>query len=608
MPSIRTHFGALTPDFKCIDELVCTDPVEENMNTKNTFSLIEFWVRRCSPDKPEHFRCHRHMQLATETVASRLIDIMSGRTRDRVRLTVSSEEREAKPYMTLSYHWGPNVNQDTLPLLRISSLEAYRKKIPLFNMPKLFTEFIELARRLGVRYVWIDAYCIVQDAVVDWQTECAKMGDIYQQALLNIAAGGAHDSNAHLMIERNVAQVEPCRISVDWRNLATNMKRADGAFCPIGSYYVFDSKYTQHQMLETPLNRRAWVMQEQQLSPRILHFGKHQLFWHCWGDLGQSLACETLPTGMPIMLAFMRTHQYGLQTALSLEYLDAHHVNPQAQWNLLVMAYSRCEITKVSDRLVAISGLAQKFAAILECSEKDYAAGLWNDGALVISLCWHADNSSSTPSPRSYRYREEFVAPSWSWASINGHVVLLDPITARAYEMENMQLLELCVGFQITIKHCQPENPYGSVSEGRLRCSGYIIPGDNLIWFWNLRKDAQRGQRLNCVICMTLPLGPYLSCNFDDFSDYTTRKRRWLGLPVFYRAAGIDLLPLAYWKHPTKPRQSFIEGLMIVRDVDTDCYRRIGYFSSDDTMYKYKLSRAEYLLHHMQKNNNIVLI
>jgi len=56
-------------------------------------------------------------------------------------------------------------------------------------LPPAFRDAIDIARRLDVRYLWIDSLCIIQDDQLDWQTESARMSTIYQQALLTISAG-----------------------------------------------------------------------------------------------------------------------------------------------------------------------------------------------------------------------------------------------------------------------------------------------------------------------------------------------------------------------------------------------------------------------------------
>jgi hypothetical protein len=58
-------------------------------------------------------------------------------------------------------------------------------------LSQVFRDAILVARRLHIRYLWIDSLCIIQDDEKDWQTESAKMASIYKDALLTIAAHAA---------------------------------------------------------------------------------------------------------------------------------------------------------------------------------------------------------------------------------------------------------------------------------------------------------------------------------------------------------------------------------------------------------------------------------
>jgi hypothetical protein len=46
-------------------------------------------------------------------------------------------------------------------------------------------------RHLFLQHVWIDLLCIVQNEEDDWQSEAAKMGDIYAGAYVTISATGS---------------------------------------------------------------------------------------------------------------------------------------------------------------------------------------------------------------------------------------------------------------------------------------------------------------------------------------------------------------------------------------------------------------------------------
>jgi hypothetical protein len=74
------------------------------------------------------------------------------------------------------------------------------------------------------------------------------------------------------------------------------------------------------------------------------------------------------------------------------------------------------------------------------------------------------------------------------------------------------------------------------------------------------------------------------------------------------KTTGIDLLPLAYWKHPKLSKQSFFGGLLVVRDAGSNCFRRVGYFRSNDMDFKKMPTKPENLFFFMQENDNIVLI
>lgn len=47
--------------------------------------------------------------------------------------------------------------------------------------------------------------------------------------------------------------------------------------------------FKQH-VLESPLSKRGWVMQERVLARRTIYFTGHQTYWEC----GEGVRCETL--------------------------------------------------------------------------------------------------------------------------------------------------------------------------------------------------------------------------------------------------------------------------------------------------------------------------
>lgn len=122
------------------------------------------------------------------------------------------------------------------------------------------------------------------------------------------------------------------------------------------------------------------------------------------------------------------------------------------------------KLTYPSDKLPAISGLAAHFGSFL--LGVNYLAGIWECG-LIDALCWNLTSFDNVP-----RYRpEEYRAPSWSWASVDGEVILSHTpsstiLDATAYKAE---VVEVHIDRD-------PHNLYGGVSGGHLRLRGFWVP------------------------------------------------------------------------------------------------------------------------------------
>jgi hypothetical protein len=94
--------------------------------------------------------------------------------------------------------------------------------------------------------------------------------------------------------------------------------------------------------------------------------------------------------------------------------------NPYHFWKDVVKYYSRCALTKASDKFIALSGLAELVHDRLGGQDR-YLAGLW-ESELAYTLLWMVDDKSSRSSKMPLTYR----APTWSWASVDAVVSFID--------------------------------------------------------------------------------------------------------------------------------------------------------------------------------------
>ncbi|EHK23417.1 uncharacterized protein TRIVIDRAFT_131204, partial [Trichoderma virens Gv29-8] len=86
-------------------------------------------------------------------------------------------------YTTLSYCWG---QYDKCRSLK-ANLYAHKHNIVFNELPSVFQQAITFTRALQIRYLWIDALCIVQDDSDDFTREIAIMDDIYKGGFCRIA-------------------------------------------------------------------------------------------------------------------------------------------------------------------------------------------------------------------------------------------------------------------------------------------------------------------------------------------------------------------------------------------------------------------------------------
>lgn len=167
-----------------------------------------------------------------------------------------------------------------------------------------------------------------------------------------------------------------------------------------------------------PTNSRAWTFQERLLSPRSLRFTLDVMRWSCrsaqkfdgnWKKTDRLFVDDTYDwaygNGTSAVILFFVL----LCCKPDRSTVPCVPGRPMPAWEPVINSYSARKMTKPSDRLVAISAIAQVYG---DSNKHTYLAGLWKE-TLPLGLCWMAEQGSIKPRPKEYR------APSWSWASID---------------------------------------------------------------------------------------------------------------------------------------------------------------------------------------------
>ena len=492
-----------------IETLMGGDKVSNHTGSEGTWSLIHSWWKESieSPLTSDH--------IAEDFIPTRLIDVGSSESLPVPRLVVCNQRGGNLRFMTLSYRWPVGSQAQSLVTLTKASLDRFKEQLPLSSLLVTFQEAFQVTRKLGIKYLWIDALCILQDDSLDWSRESFNMGRIYKNAICNIAAGGDFHPDIGIFRLRDPARVRPLKVDVNW-DFEVKVRMFDDYEFLQGPYYILGSRFIQDNILNEPINGRAWVLQERLLSSRILYFGTDQVFWK---DIA-GFKCESFPLGIPKSRNAYRsqTNEVNPEGRYLGSYPYDYFRNPVEQrektyeeWDRVINLYSRCDITRASDKLIALSGLARQFEALLEGDK--YHAGMW-ESTLPRSLLWRTKNgrkADGTPSSR----LDISTIPSWSWASVKG---VIEPEKLR-YRDEDSQITILAI-----IKAPTSINDsQGAVDCPRIRLRGRLLSMEYARWNewrdddWNLYHKSQVVTRIGWIV------GPIATCSIDDRERFLSR-------------------------------------------------------------------------------------
>jgi len=412
----------------------------DRTDSESSWSLVKSWLAHC---QKSHSSCNSHRDYSW--TPTRLVDVQALENPQRVRLylTPASERTGPVEYTTLSHCWGIE-NSLHLKLTK-HNIDALCEGIDLSELPQTFKDAVEITRSLGIRYLWIDSLCIIQDANTDWAYESGIMDRVYMNGLLNISAAHATNSSQGCFIDRDASMLEP---------FSTTGPRPTSYEGPLKAVR---SDIWLEGVERAPLNRRAWVLQERVLSRRILHYGKAQIYWEC----RELRACESLPDGVDPTLcrdeSQLRSSLKDLVPGQSLAdyvYNEKREMLEMGYWMSVVENYTKCDLTFQTDKLVALAGVARQVQMLLP---SEYFAGIWKSH-LPWGLLWKVNGSRA----------HEYIAPSWSWASVKGRITYALRPTHASWRF----MRDLLTIIKTEISLASESNLFGQITGGFLRVRG----------------------------------------------------------------------------------------------------------------------------------------
>lgn len=284
----------------------------------------------------------------------------------------------AKPtdrYIALSYVWGvaPRRNgPETVAQLLRTNVDAFQLGLPDADVPRTMLDAIWLSKKLGIRHVWIDRLCIVQDDEQDKADHIQHMAYVFANAYLTIIA-------AHGDVNTGLLPLDPRR--------PTRGGRSGG-------------KDHNDLLLASKWNTRGWTLQELLYSRRAIFFFEDAVTWECHCDLWQGATTGIMKT--------IRGKRHDCANRISSAAFGFQHPPwPDLdEYARIAMDYSSRRVTLVDDTLPAFSGITHILSRV-------FAGGFVYGMPLMfldIALLWRPQATIR----RRALTRPPFL-PSWSW-------------------------------------------------------------------------------------------------------------------------------------------------------------------------------------------------
>ena len=428
--------GAMKPRYVGIEAIPVKPELVARLDDETCFDLARMWSASCEKSHPQ---CRLESALP---LPKRVIDVGFW-AEDPIRLHLTTL-RETFDYVALSHCWG---DADTVPKTMIKDLKHYQRRIPKAFLSRTFQDAIKITRQLGFRYIWIDALCIIQDSEDDWKEQAAAMANVYGGAFVTIAATSASNGAGGCFT---------CRQSSDFRLGSAADIGYDVYARPVdGHRDNFPSALRERNSEpKWPVMKRKWCFQERMLSRRMLCYTDKELVWECKTEL--RCQCDGRLAHGTCVGPHLGSHKAGFArlsnvpgpTGLSLYHNDTNAIR---LWEGVLEEYTARQLTYPEDILPAFSGVARAFDGR---GWGIYCAGIWSN-LLPASLYWRSTTYVS------HHRSSEYLAPSWSWASIVGAVetpwlhLYIDPL-----ECDAVVCSASCI--------CSSSDPFGRVEGGKL--------------------------------------------------------------------------------------------------------------------------------------------
>ncbi|KAE9363959.1 hypothetical protein N431DRAFT_521364 [Stipitochalara longipes BDJ] len=259
-----------------------------------------------------------------------------------------------------------------------------RDGIAYVDLPQTIQDAVSVCRNIGIRYLWIDALCIIQGKDGDFEVEVGHMASVYAGSFLTIAAAKGMDCTAGLFSRQSNGITTFPSVEVDSPLFLETIRSIN----------------------PTNLVTVTWT-------------AEHNIFWECRQMTSYEFdVYDTEDLGL-LSATLQTSHLKQTYTTIAgAEDSSCTDHELHIQWCTIRRMYSSITLSYTNDRLAVLAGIASLMEKKLQNGESTF--GLWCQW-LPHKLLWHRANEHKRVSRM-----DSTLSPSWSWVSVLG-----DKITSK---------------------------------------------------------------------------------------------------------------------------------------------------------------------------------
>ncbi|KAI1780802.1 heterokaryon incompatibility protein-domain-containing protein [Hypoxylon cercidicola] len=300
-------------------------------------------------------------------------------------------------YVTLSYRWGSkerlkNMKENYKSLLQPGSLTAERSSIS-----PIILDSMKLVKKIGERYLWVDALCIVQDDEKLRTPQLELMGAIYASSVITIIAT---DGDAEYGLPGIPGGIPPA-------SSPRNLKQPVYTLCGGDKIIQLNIQRRERRTSERDsYYSRGWTYQEFQMASRKLIFEDNMLYWECSCAEWHEYSTAEKPKIPPFSSVMKGLCDY-------------------EAYNDLVRAYNERHFTYEKDALPAINGILAVFGRSFTGGFLYGLPEMFFDLALTWRISGFVSEESQSLRRRNMSSDPTNLSsylPSWSWIGWQGPV------------------------------------------------------------------------------------------------------------------------------------------------------------------------------------------